>query len=153
MNAARQSSPRLRALPSGDAVRRAPRAQREPGIVDQVRIAFRPRNRLATALGGVLGGAVPVASWQLAHHEIDAARDLWAQLPAWLVLGGLLFSALTVFGWARSAFGSPAKALGFVVLLEGVLVASSTSWLGAGALGLLVAINATATGVRLSRGA
>jgi hypothetical protein len=121
-----------------------------PGVVKQVRIALRPANRLASFLGAVLGGGVPVASYQLAHHEVTRALPLWAQLPAWLVAGGLLFSALTVYQWGRLAFGSPYKALGFAVLLEGVLVASTTPWLSLGALGYLVAINGTACGCILS---
>jgi hypothetical protein len=129
-----------------------PRQSQELGVVGQVREAVKRKNRLAATLGALIGGGVPVASYQLAHAEIDPSRALWAQLPAWLVLGGLLNSALTVFHWARSAFGSGAKALGFAVLLEGVLTFSRTPWLSIGALVYLVAINATATGVRLSMG-
>jgi hypothetical protein len=76
---------------------------------------------------------------------------IYAQLPAWLVVGGLLFSALTVCQWAREAFGSPWKALGFTVLLEGILTFAHTPWLSVASVCYLVAINATATGVRLSR--
>jgi len=93
---------------------------------------------------------VPVASYQLAHHEVVPGAALYAQPAAWMVLGALCFSALTVYGWAKMAFGSGVKALGFVVLLEGVLVASQTPWLALGALGYLVAVNGVATGCRLA---
>jgi hypothetical protein len=139
------SSPRLRVVP------KEPRTRRELGVVGQVRAALKPRNRLATTLGALLGGGVPMASWQLAHHEVDATLPIYAQLPAWLVVGGLLFSALTVCQWAREAFGSPWKALGFTVLLEGILTFAHTPWLSVASVCYLVAINATATGVRLSR--
>lgn len=144
------SNPRLRSVPIAASAPRAPRAPRTD-VVSQVREAARPRNRLATTLGGILGGGVPVATYVLSHREVVVgATPLYAQLPAWLVLGGLLFSALTVYQWGRAAFGSAAKAAGFAVLLEGVLTCSSTGWLSVGALAYLVAINAAATGVRLS---
>jgi hypothetical protein len=145
------SSPRLRAVSAPPAAPRAPKPPRT-GVVSQVRAALQPKNRLPTALGAVLGGGVPVATYVLAHREVVGSAPLYAQLPAWLVLGGLLFSALTVYGWAREAFGSGAKALGFAALLEGVLTCSATPWLSAGALAYLVAINAVATGVRLANG-
>jgi hypothetical protein len=145
----RQSSPRLRIAQA------APRARRAAptGVVAQVRCALQPHNRLATALGALLGGGVPVASYQLAHHEVDPSQPLWAQLSAWLVLGGLLFSAITVCSWGKLAFGSRYKAVGFTVLLEGVLTCAHTPWLAAAGLCYLVCINAVATGVRLSQGA
>lgn len=123
-----------------------------PGVVEQVRIALRPGNRLATSLGAVIGGLVPLASYQLAHHEIRSDAGLLAQPAAWLVLGGLLFSALTVAQWARVAFGQWAKAIGFTVILEGCLMVSQTPWLGVAALMVLVGINAVSAGVKLSRG-
>jgi len=134
------------------ATRHQKRAAKTLGVVAQVRIALRRENRLATVLGGLLGGGVPCASFQLAHHEVDWSRPLWTQVSVWLVGGGLLFSALTVYQWGKLAFASPWKALGFTLLLEGVLTCAATPWLTWGALCYLAAINATATGVRLSAG-
>jgi hypothetical protein len=119
-------------------------------VVDQVRVAFRPRNRLAGVVGAALGGLVPLASYWLAHHEVDTAVALYAQLACWLVLGGLVYSATTVYGWANMAFGSGLKAMGFCVLLEGVLLASRTPWLAILALAYLCAINAVATACKLA---
>ena len=120
------------------------------GVVDQVRVACRARNRLAAVLGAALGGLVPLASYWLSHFELDRSVDLWAQLPAWLVLGGLVYSATTVYGWAKLAFGSGVKAAGFCVLVEGVLLASRTPWLAVLALCYLITINAVATASRLA---
>jgi hypothetical protein len=149
---ARQSGAALRLAPPPAAPARV-RVKRAPGplgVVGQVRLAFAAKNRLATALGALLGGAVPVGSYQLAHHEIDLSLPLWAQLKVWLVLGGLVFSAITVFSWGKLAYGSGWKAAGFAVILEGVLLTSTTPWLAAGALVYLVAINAVATGCNLT---
>lgn len=121
-----------------------------PGVVEQVATAIRPQNRLAAALGALLGGFVPVASYVVAHHETDLAAPLWSQAGTWFVLGGLCYSALTVYQWARRAVGHSVKAAGFVLLLEGVMVASSTTWLGLVALAYLVAINAVATACSLA---
>lgn len=126
-------------------------AARAPlGVVDQVRVALRPKNRLAALLGAILGGFVPIASYVLAHHEI-APGTAWALQPApWLVAGGLVYSAKTVFDWARAAFALRAKALGFVVLLEGVMTGSATRALALAALVILVGINAVSAGCQLS---
>jgi hypothetical protein len=122
----------------------------DPTVIGQIRLAFRKQNRLATFVGALLGGGVPLASWQLAHREIDASQPFYGQIAAWLVLGGLLFSAVTVYGWSRQAFGSTAKALGYTVLLEGVLITARTSWLSVAALVVLISVNAVATGVKLA---
>lgn len=66
--------------------------------------------------------------------------------------GGLLYSAPTVYQWMVRAVGSRVKALGFVVLLEGILVAVQSDLLAYAALALLVAINSVATATRLALG-
>jgi hypothetical protein len=125
---------------------------RELGVVDQVRAAFAPKARLATFLGCLLGGFVPVATFVVAHYEVDTARlgSSHSVLSIVLVLGGLLFSAKTVYGWGKLAFQAPAKAFGFVILTEGVMTLAQTSWLSVAALIYLVAINGIATGCTLS---
>ncbi len=124
---------------------RPQRAPKRLGILSEVRLALHPKNRAAAYLGAALGGAVPVATYWLAHHELSRGFVVWA-----LVAGGLLFSATTVLRWAATAFGSMPKAIGFTVLLEGILLYSRTPWLALGALGYLCFINAVATGVRLA---
>jgi VIT1/CCC1 family predicted Fe2+/Mn2+ transporter len=120
------------------------------GVVDQVSASLRPRARLATLLGFALGGFVPLASYVVAHSEIDPAVSLYAQVTTLLVLGGLLYSAKTVYAWGKLAFRAPAKAAGFVVLLEGVMVFAHTQWLSIAALAYLMAINGLATGCNLA---
>ena len=67
-----------------------------------------------------------------------------------IVYAGLLLSALTVLDWSANMFGSKVKALGFTLLLEGIMMASSAAWLTAIALTYLVLINAAANGCRLA---
>jgi hypothetical protein len=125
---------------------------RATGVVAQVRKAFEPKNRLATILGFMLGGIVPLASFAVAHYEIHRDAALYSQLPTYLVGGGLLYSAKTVWAWGRMAFQNAWKASGFVVLLEGVMVASHLQWLSFAALGYLILINGIATGCNLALG-
>ena len=117
-------------------------------VIETVKTAFKRSNRLAALWGFVKGGWAPAASFILVHHEIAAAlaKDASFTQPKVLVLsalvvGALLFSAPNVYQWCKAAFNSAAKAVGFVVLLEGVLVFSGTEYLVWSALGLLIAIN------------
>jgi len=125
------------------------------GPIAQIRHAVRSPG--AALLGATLGGIIPVAVYDLAH-----AREVvgWTDLPIFrslgtpsmvLVLGGLLFSAKTVYQWATAAFADRAKAAGFVVMLEGTLLFSTNSVLAHVMLGYLVAINAIATACLLAR--
>ena len=134
---------------------RALRADRL-GVVDQVRVAFQAGNRLPTAAGFLLGGFVPVATYLSAHYQWVAGATTWAsfaQLATLLVVGGLVFSAITVYTWARLAFTVPAKALGFCVLVEGVMTFSTMPALSVAALVYLVLINGIATGTHLAMSA
>lgn len=120
------------------------------GVVEQVRTALRRTNRLPTLLGFLLGGFVPLASFVVAHSELDRAQPLHVQLPTYLVLGGLFYSAKTVHEWGKRAFMNAWKSAGFVVLIEGVMVTSHVQWLGFTALAYLIVINGIATGCTLS---
>jgi hypothetical protein len=131
---------------------RKPRGSREPkplGVIEQVRLAFKPKSRLAAFVGFLLGGFVPLASYVIAHFEYDHSASFW-QLPTLLVFGGLCFSAKTVYDWAKLAFTMPVKALGFTVLIEGVMTFSHVGWLGYVALGYLIAVNGVATSCKLA---
>jgi len=121
------------------------------GVVRQVRLAFRPGARLATTIGFLLGGFVPVAVFVLCHADALASLGETQRYRLWsLVAGGLIYSAKTVFEWARLAFTSAIKSVGFCVLLEGVMVTSTTAWLAYTALAYLVCVNGIATGCALS---
>jgi hypothetical protein len=100
----------------------------------------------AALLGAALGGFVPCATYTVSH-----AADSSSSWVIWgLVGGGLLYSAKTVWQWGRLSFNDGLKATGFVVLLEGVMVASPCTWLARAALGYLVLINAIATACLLA---
>lgn len=133
------------------------------GVVEQVRIACSRQYRLATVIGCLLGAIVPFSTFMIAHHELLSEVNLQALsagewpgfrflVSAALVLGGLLFSAKTVYQWGELALSSKVKAVGFTILLEGVMTTSSQEWLSITALVYLCAINAIATGVTLARG-
>ncbi len=87
-------------------------------VVGQIRRAFMPGARVAAALGVLLGGAVPFATYILIHDPRGVASSpvLWL-----LVAGCFLYSAPKVFGWMQIATGSNVAALGFTVLAEGIL--------------------------------
>lgn len=106
-------------------------------VIAQVRRAFLPGARLAGFTGLAIGGFVPVATWTLVHYEVSALPLLW-----WLVAGGLVYSALTVFQWGKAAFGNAFKAVGYCVLLEGILCFGHCLPLSLSALTILVFVNA-----------
>jgi hypothetical protein len=114
------------------------------GIVDMVRSASHKKNRIAMGAGFILGGWVPVVTYLVSHFHVQELPMLWL-----LVAGGLTYSAMTVFSWAKIAFRHPLKALGFVVLLEGSMTSVPDGWIGLPSLALLVLINGLATGANL----
>jgi hypothetical protein len=115
-----------------------------PGIVDMVKRAGHKKNRVAMVAGVVAGGWIPIVTYLVSHYHVEAQPQLWL-----LVSGGLTYSALTVFSWAKIAFRHPLKALGFVVLLEGAMTFVDDQWIGLPSLALLVLINGLATGTNL----
>lgn len=122
---------------------------RPMGVVQQVKLALHPKARLAALIGFLLGGIVPLASYVLAHSEVAVLGS--DRYRAWiLVAGGLLYSAKTVYEWAALAFTSALKAVGFCVLIEGVMITGHAHWLAIVALCYLVGINGTATACALS---
>lgn len=119
------------------------------GVVQQVKRAARKGNRLATTIGLLLGGFVPLAIYVVSH----VPSFTFTSGPAALVLGGLCYSAQTVYQWAKLAFDNAIKSVGFCVLLEGVMCTTHVHWLALLALGYLIVINGVATGCNLSLGA
>lgn len=113
-------------------------------VIQQVRRAFAPGARLAGFTGLAIGGFVPVATYTIVHFECNAHPQLWL-----LVAGGLMYSAMTVFGWASAAFGNRAKAVGFCALLEGILTFGHIPALGLASLAMLVFINAVSAACAL----
>jgi hypothetical protein len=127
---------------------RQPKEPREHGLMTQVRVIMKESNRLALFFGILFGGLIPTAVYVLIHQELTSR---WYYDPkALLVLGGLVYSAKTVVEWARHVFKDTTKALGFAVLLEGVMSLSSTQWLAFAALATLALINTVAASYSLS---
>lgn len=118
----------------------------ERDVVSQIKIAF--ANPLPLLIGALIGGLVPIATYTVGHAELGTAG--WGSVPGTIVIGGCLFSAITVYKWGRKAFDCAFKALGFVVLSEGVMTFSQTPWLSLLMLCFLVAINAVANGANLA---
>lgn len=118
-------------------------------------MAFKGRNKLPTAIGFLLGGFVPLAIFFVSHYEAcSMAEFTLAKSGPWaLVLGGMGYSAQTVFQWAKMAFSSGWKSAMFCVLVEGTMVSSHIAWLSIVALTYLVIINGVSTGCRLTVGA
>lgn len=93
----------------------------------------------------IKGGFIPLGAYTVAHGELaSASGGHWYALAA-IVLGALVFSAKNVWQSAQADFSDRWKATGFTVLLEGVMVCSSTPWLRLGALAILVGVNAITT--------
>jgi hypothetical protein len=67
-----------------------------------------------------------------------------------MVGGGAVFLSLTVIEWGRAILGNLTKAIGFAILVEGVMITTETEWLSFTALGLLIVINSVACAVALA---
>ncbi len=149
------SSPRLR-LASPPKVRRTKvqalmvSHEKELGVIDSIISACKPglRNRLALWAGLIGGGIVPLGSFLETHLELDLSEG-WGLLNhpmAYAVLGGLLFSAITVFTWFKKAYKDNAfKAFGVVVFLESVMTMSHLMELSIAILAILIVVNGFAS--------
>jgi len=125
-------------------------------VVSQLECAVRYPQ--ATLIGALVGGLVPWFARSLAHDQLPAAwsadsRGLAIVMLA-VVLGGSLFSALSVYKFGRATFGDARKAVGFALAIEGVMLVASGAT-SAVALVVLIVINALANGssIALSRAA
>jgi VIT1/CCC1 family predicted Fe2+/Mn2+ transporter len=124
------------------------------GVVEQIQVACRPENCLATLMGGAFGAVVPSFAYCISHLAITATTPM-PLLASYLVIvaGALLFSAPTVYEWTARAFFCKRKALGFVALIELVLITPMPEILHAMpyvALGYLIFVNSVATGTKLA---
>lgn len=144
-------SAKLRAISSPRIRTEHKRRKPQSSVIAAVRAAVAPESRLASFVGLVLGGFTPLASYVVCHSELPSAQGVYFATLLAIVAGGLLFSAKTVWQWGQLAFADPWKATGFVLLLEGVMVASSVAPLAYGALSLLILINGVATGCQLAQ--
>ena len=127
---------------------------RGPMILKEVRAAAGNKTAL---LGGILlGGYIPFSVYWLMHREAPASVplcELAGQPVAFahlLVLGGLAYSAKTVYQWGRAVFADRFKAVGFTLLVEGILTFGHSDCLIFPALGILILINGIAACTRLA---
>jgi hypothetical protein len=138
---------------------RKPYKKREPklsihsadSVIDQTKLAFSV-SAIGSITGIVLGSVVPLMAYMEAHYELHMAdaklEDYWSIYTV-LTLGGMLFSAKSVFYWTKSAFKDSMKAFGFVCLVEGSMIFSHISWVGWLGLAILIGINAIASAANL----
>ena len=127
---------------------------RGPMILREVRAAA--GNKVALSGGILLGGFIPFSVYWLMHQEAPASVPL-CELAGYpvafahlLVLGGLAYSAKTVYQWGRAVFADRFKAIGFTLLVGGILTFGHSDCLVFPALGILVLINAIAATSRLA---
>lgn len=123
-------------------------------ITVQIATALHKQNRLATALGALLGGIVPVMVFHVSH-DLPGLPVTCFQFYFLLgmAIGGCMFSAKSVYQWGFLAFNrDKMKAVAFALLLEGMLIMSGMRdttvmhWLGYVALAYLVMVNAINSG-------
>lgn len=115
-------------------------------IISQLHTAV--RNPTALLLGGACGALVPLGTFYVTHELLRGELVQLSVLPL-LVVGGLVFSCLSVYAFARAVFGTWYKALGFVVAVEGYMTFTA-GWLSVAALVFLVSINAITNGCRVA---
>jgi hypothetical protein len=97
------------------------------------------RRSIGKALASISACFLPVAAYVLAHIETQEQPWMWA-----LVFCALLYSCPSVIEWARIWSGGRWRSIGFAILLEGVMIASSILPLSVAGLAILVAINGAA---------
>lgn len=119
---------------SGDVVKAAPKKARKTVRVPKLHAA--ERKTIGQFIAALAASFLPIASYVLSHFEAKTQPMMWG-----LVVAALMFSAPTLIEWAERWCKSKYKAIGFTVLLEGVMVLASTTWLGVTGLVILVAIN------------
>jgi len=126
-------------------------------ILTQIHLALGKGYRAAAIIGALTGGGVTYCTHAMARGDLattpwESGHYAWFLGRLALVLGGLLFSILTTYSFGRSAFGSGWLAVGFLVLMDGVMVASAQPQLEWFATVLLIAIEAVTTGCTVARG-
>jgi hypothetical protein len=89
-------------------------------------------------IAAIAAGFLPAASYVIAHVEAPTNPYLYI-----LVVAALGYSAPTLVTWSKKWAGHIAKATGFAILLEGVMVLSHIEALSLTGLTILVLINST----------
>lgn len=138
------------------AAAQTPRQEKNTAIVDQVmakakkpaarkqvtatpiKVSVAQKRMVGQFCASIAAGFLPIASYMLAHYESQTNPFMWV-----LVIAALMFSAPTLVDWSKKWCGSTTKAVGFAVLLEGVMIMSHNQILSLVGLVILVAINSS----------
>lgn len=113
------------------------RTRKQPSS-SPVKVSAAQKRAVGQVAAALAAGFLPIASYILAHFESKQNPMLWC-----LVAAALMFSAPTLVDWAKKWCGSKFKAVGFAVLLEGVMVFSHIQALSLCGLAILVLINSS----------
>lgn len=123
-------------LPGGMSYAPKPRPRPKPKAKVLPKLSKADSRTIGQFIAAVAAGFLPVASYSIAHGEVQAQPFMWALLAA-----ALMFSAPTLVEWAEKWCRGKYKAWGFTVLLEGVMVFSANHYIALTGLAILVAIN------------
>lgn len=98
-------------------------------------------NKFETLLASAAASFIPVGVFFTSHKALlGPISTTWPLVV--ISLAGLIYSIPSVVTWAQSWTGSKAKAIGFTVMLEGLMVGSGEMWLSVISLLLLGGVNA-----------
>lgn len=120
----------------------------EHGIIGDLEEAW--SCKLALLIAAIWAGSVPLGVYVLTHvegiHLTEVPYESWTPRH-FVALGGLLFSASSVWVWGKT-FYNGLKSACWVSLMEGCMVFSKTEWLQILMLTLIVVTNMMAAGSR-----
>lgn len=110
-------------------------------IVRSMKTTTTTSNKLETLLASAAASFIPVGVFFTSHKALG--MSLSQSWPLWIIsIAGLIYSIPSVVSWAQSWTGTRSKAIGFTVMLEGLMVLSGEMWLSVVALLLLGGVNA-----------
>lgn len=130
-------------------------------IIRQLNLVVLKGNRLACAIGALMGFVVPLMVYAVTHELPGIYKESGVVSLPFLALSamavaGCVFSAKSVYQWGVLAFADRFKAVGFAILLEGMLAMSGIvhesqwmRWLGAVALAYLMLVNAISSATNI----
>lgn len=129
-------------------------------ITRQLSLACQKENRLSTGIAALMGFIVPLSVYSVTHElpRVHSVEGIGAKFLFLCVLGvaGCVFSAKSVYQWGKLVFNDTFKAIGFAILLEGILsasgIVSDSLWfkvLGMISLAYLMLINAINCGTNI----
>lgn len=98
-------------------------------------------NKFETLLASAAASFIPVGVFFTSHKALAGSfSSTWPLMV--ISLAGLIYSIPSVVAWAQTWTGTRSKAIGFTVMLEGLMVGSGEMWLSIISLFLLGGVNA-----------